>query len=247
MNELMFRMPLMAEAGDTGGEGGGGGAGGDGGTGGGALAGAGGEGSAGGEGGAGDGGTGDGGEGGALSGAGKAGTTADGQIDWDNISNEDFMGKVTMPTIEGVDVHADAVAKRYGDFCRKHHISPEVVGEFLKMEGESYAKGLKETNAANAKAQAELKANFDAQGEVLHKTFNKEQIGEAVKVLSGTFAGDKDFMKVATTLLANNSTMVKLLLNWGEHHKSDTTAGAGAGTGGESEQGFAARWTGQKI
>lgn len=244
MNGLMFRFPLMAEAGV---EGGGGGAGGEpaGGTG--ALAGAGESGAAGGEGGAGTGEAGAGANAGALAGAGNGGTTAEGAIDWDKITTEEYFGKVQIPEIEGCNVNAQAVSKRYGEFCRKHHISPEAVGEFLKLEGDAFMKGLNESNAAKAKEAAELKANFDAQGEALHKAFNKEQIGQAVKVLGNTFAGDKDFMKVATSLLANNTTLVKLLLNWGEHHGTDTTAGAGSGAGGDGERGFASRWTGKNI
>lgn len=240
MNEPLFgHWAKMDEAGDAGGEGGGGGAGGDAGN----L-------SAAGTDGAGDGDAGDGGDAGgegALAGAGKAGVDADGKIDWDKITSEEYFGKVTAPTIDGVDVNMDATMKNYGDFCRKHHIAPEVVTEFLKMEGDRFAKGMAADRATRAEEAKALKANFDAQGEALHKAYSNEQIGTAVKVLANNFAGDKDFMKVATTLMANNSTLVKLLLNYGEHHGVDNNAGAGNGAGGESAKGFAARWTGRNI
>ena len=240
----------MEEAGGAGGEGGGGGAvgtgsaggtGGEGGTGGGALGGgAGGQGSQGGEGGEG----GEGGDKGALGGAG-AGDT----IDWEKITDAEYFGRVKLPEVEGVRINAEFAAKRYGEFCRKHHISPEVAAEFMKLEGEGYAASMKKIDEASAKSAAEVKANFDAQGEALHRAYNAEQIQTAVNTLrnSAELNGDADFMKIVTGPMSNNKTMVALLLNWAQTHKTDANTGAGNGAGGGGDVGFAARWTGKKI
>ena len=237
----------MEEAGGAGGEGGGGGAGGtggaggaggDGGTDGGALGGgAVGQGSQGGEGG-------EGGDKGALGGAG-AGDT----IDWEKITDAEYFGRVKLPEVEGVRINAEFAAKRYGEFCRKHHISPEVAAEFMKLEGEGYAASMKKIDEASAKSAAEVKANFDAQGEALHKAYNAEQIQTAVNTLrnSAELNGDADFMKIVTGPMSNNKTMVALLLNWAQTHKTDANTGAGNGAGGGGDVGFAARWTGKKI
>ena len=258
---------FMAPEGGAGGEGGGGGSGGAGGGAGGAGAGAGDAGAggaAGGEGGAGGGAGGSGGifggqggegggagdatKGGALGGAGGKGEGggAAGEIDWEKITDEEFFAKVEIPTIEGVNINKEFVQKTYGEFLRKHHISPEAVKDYLAMEGATFKKAFdaaKEKEAAETKA---IKENFDAQGEALKKNFSEAQIETAVGALS-TFAEDKDFMQVATTNLSNNSTLVKLLLNWAEHHKVDGTTGAGQGQGSGGLSGFAERWTGKKI
>lgn len=228
--------------GGTGGNGGTGGQGGDGGTG-----------SQGGQGGqGGDGGTG--GQGGALSGgASKGGQGGDGgageAIDWDKISVEDLFKKVEMPTIEGVKANAEFVQKQYGEFCKKHHIDPKVVSEFMKLEGEAFAKELKESKAASDAEAQRVKENFDAQGAALRKEFNQIQIDEAVRTLQNDAAlnGDEDFMKMVTGPMSNNKTMMRLILNWAEHHKVDNTAGAGSGSGGSGAAGFAERWTGKKF
>lgn len=221
-----------------------------GGAGGGALGGgAGGAGDAGGAGGAEDQGgqggeDGEGGDKGALGGAG-AGDT----IDWEKITDAEYFGRVKLPEIEGVTINAELASKRYGEFCRKHHISPEVAAEFMKLEGEGYAASMKKIDEASAKSAAEVKANFDAQGEALHKAYNAEQIQTAVNTLrnSAELNGDADFMKMVTGPMSNNKTMVALLLNWAQTHKTDANTGAGNGAGGGGDYGFAARWTGKKI
>ena len=154
-----------------------------------------------------------------------------------------------MPEVEGVKINAEYAAKRYGEFCRKHHISPEVAAEFMKLEGEGYAASMKKLDEANAKTSAQVKANFDAQGEALHKAYNAEQIQTAVDVLrnSAELNGDADFMKMVTGPMSNNKTMVALLLNWAQTHKTDANTGAGNGAGGAGDKGFAARWTGKNI
>lgn len=246
-----------------GGEGGGGGAGGSGV----------GDGGAGGEGGAGsdDGGAGgaggaegtegaeggEGGSGGALSGGaskggtggGKGGDSGEDAIDWDKITVEDLFKKVDMPQIEGVKVNVEQVQKQYGEFCRKNHIDPKVVSEFMKLEGEAFAKESKESKAAVDAENRKVKENFDAQGAALRKEFNQIQIDEAVKTLQNdaTLNGDEDFMKVVTGPMSNNKTIMRLILNWAEHHKVDNTAGAGSGSGSSGLSGFAERWTGKKI
>lgn len=254
MNRLMFGLGLshvkMAEAGGEGG-GGAGGTGGEGGTGG--TGGTGGEGSTGGQGGAlgcagGTGGEG-GGTDGALSNGGKGGTTADGGIDWEKITDAEYFGKVTLPEIEGVKVNSDVVSQKYGEFCRKHHVSPEMVSEFLALEGKNFADDLKTRKESEASALAEQKKNFDAQGVELRKEFNQAQIDTCIKVLNETseLNGDKDFMQAVTGPLSNNKTIMRLILNWAEHHRSDTTAGATGGTGTGGAMNFASRWTGKKI
>lgn len=259
---------LMAPAGGEGGggggagggEGGGSGAGGgDGGGAGGAGGGTGGQGAGGTDGGAGggmfagqggQGGQGTGTEGGALGGGagnGGAGGAGDGAIDWDKITDDEYFGKVQVPTVEGVNMNMDYVKKTYGEFIRKHHISPEAVAEYLQMEGGAFKKVYDDTMAKQKAETDEIRKNFEAQGEALKKAYNPQQIETAVKALS-TFSEDKDFMQVATTNLSNNPTLVKLLLNWAEHNSVDDTAGAGAGAGaGGALAGFAERWTGKKI
>lgn len=248
---------LMAPAGgEGGGDGGAGGAGGEGGAGGQSGGGAG-----GGDGGAGGGmfagqggeGGGSGTEGGALGGAGSQGGEGgeggdgEGAIDWDKITDDEYFGKVQVPTVDGVTMNMDYVKKTYGEFIRKHHISPEAVAEYLQMEGGTFKKVYDETMAKQKAETDEIHKNFVAQGEALKKAYNPQQIDTAVKALS-TFSDDKDFMQVATTNLSNNPTLVKLLLNWAEHNSVDDTAGAGAGAGaGSALAGFAERWTGKKL
>lgn len=250
MNRLLFgfgrHYPLMAEGGGDGGAGGGGGTG----------DGAGGAGDGGGGAGTGDG-TGDGGAGGdgggALSGGngGAGGTGSDGSdtIDWDKITDADFFSKVTMPEIEGLKVNSEFVQKQYGEFCRKHHIDPKVVSEFMKLEGDAFKNELAERKAASDAEAKAIRENFDAQGKALRAEFNQIQIDEAVKCLQNdaTLKGDEDFMKMVTGPMSNNKTMMRLILNWAEHHKTDTTSGAGGGAGSNGNLGFAARWTGQKM
>ena len=154
-----------------------------------------------------------------------------------------------MPQIEGVKANVEQVQKQYGEFCRKHHIDPKVVSEFMKLEGEAFAKELKESKAAADAENRKVKENFDAQGAALRKEFNQIQIDEAVKTLQNdaTLNGDEDFMKVVTGPMSNNKTIMRLILNWAEHHKVDNTAGAGSGSGSSGLSGFAERWTGKKI
>lgn len=244
----------MAEEGGTdGGAGGGGGGGTGGGTGGGGDNGGAGAGQGGDDGD--NGGSGDGaGAGGALSGAGagtggSGGTGADDAIDWEKITDADFFAKVSMPEIEGVKVDSEYVQKQYGEFCRKHHIDPKVVTEFMKLEGEAYKSELAERKAARETADKEVKENFEAQGKALRAEFSQIQIDEAISALQNdaTLNGDADFMKAVTGHLSNNKTIMRLVLNWAEHHKSDTTAGAGAGAGGGGAVGFAERWIGKKF
>lgn len=251
---------FMAPGGGNGGEGGGGGAGGGGSSGTGDTgAGGGGSGGTGGEGGA-DGGMfggagGEGGDdptkGGALGGAGgeggKGGEGGTGdQVDWDRITDDEYFGKVEIPTVEGVNINTDHIKKTYGEFLRKHHISPEAVKDYLAMEGAIFKKAYDGAKAKEAEETKAVRENFEAQGEALKKAYSAEQIETAVSALS-TFSEDKDFMQIATTNLSNNSTLVKLLLNWAEHHKVDGTVGAGQGQGSGGLSGFAERWTGKKI
>lgn len=248
MSKLLFgfgrRYCVMAEEGDTGGAGGGGGGGGgtdtgtdNGGTG---------TDDAGGGGGAG-GGT-DSGAGGALSNAGDKGGAGGEPVDYSKMTDADYMAKVTAPNIEGVSLNLEDIGKRYATFCRENSISPEVLTKFLEMEGKYFAEDDKAIVAEMEKEAKARKENFDAQGEVLRKNYSDEQIKNAVSILaSDDFAKDEDFMKIATKELSNNSTLVKLLLNWGEHHKTDTGTGAGAGAGGGGASGFAERWIGKKL
>ena len=144
-------------------------------------------------------------------------------------------------------MNMDYVKKTYGEFIRKHHISPEAVAEYLQMEGGTFKKAYDDAMAKQKAETDEIHKNFVAQGEALKKAYNPQQIDTAVKALA-TFSDDKDFMQVATTNLSNNPTLVKLLLNWAEHNSVDDTAGAGAGAGaGSALAGFAERWTGKKL
>lgn len=199
-----------------------------------------------GQGGTGDGGTGT--AGGALAGGGKggAGEGGAGEIDWEKITDDEFFGKVQFPEVEGVTIGKDYVKQTYGEFIRKHHISPDAVADFLKLEGGNFRKAYDETMAKQAEETKAIKENFDAQGAELKKTYTPQQIETAVGALA-KFSDDKDFMQVATTNLSNNKTLVKLLLNWAEHNAVDDTAGAGQGQGSGGLAGFAERWTGKKI
>ena len=245
---------LMAPAGDEGGAGGGGGGAGGGGGEGGGEGGQGGGGSGGGDGGmfAGQGGEGGGAgdatKGGALGGAGEGGDggAGEGAIDWDKITDDEFFGKVQFPDVEGVSIGKDFVKKTYGEFIRKHHVSPETVADFLKLEGGNFRKAYDAAMAKQAEETKAIKENFEAQGAALKKAYSQEQIDTAVGALA-TFSEDKDFMQIATTNLSNNPTLVKLLLNWAEHHKVDDNTGAGQGQGSGGLSGFAERWTGKKI
>lgn len=193
----------------------------------------------------GEGGTGTGTEGGAL-GKGGAGEGGAGEIDWDKITDDEFFGKVQFPEVEGVTIGKDYVKQTYGEFIRKHHVSPEAVADFLKLEGGNFRKSYEEEMAKQAAETKAIKENFDAQGAELKKTYTPQQIETAVGALA-KFSDDKDFMKIATTNLSNNKTLVKLLLNWAEHNAVDDTAGAGQGQGASGLSGFAERWTGKKI
>lgn len=158
------------------------------------------------------------------------------------------MAKVKVPQIDGVQLNIEDVSKRYAAFCRENKISPEVMSKFLELEGKYFAEDDRKAAEEMQRVANERKANFDAQGELLKKTYTQEQIGTAVKVLgSDEFSGDKDFMAIATKELSNNPTLVKLLLNWSEHHQADTGTGAGQGTGAGGAVGFAERWTGKKL
>lgn len=251
MKNLLFGLfghyCLMApEDGNTGENGGGGGGtsgGGDGGQGGDngeTFATTGGDGGEGGEGGA---------TGGALAGAGKGGEGGEGDgttVDWDSMTDEKYFEGFEAPAVDGIEMNMEHVKKTYGAFLRKYHIPQEALKEYLEMEGKAFRKAYdtnKESEAAETKA---IKENFEAQGEALKKNFNEAQIETAVSTLA-TFSSDEDFMKIATTNLSNNSTLVRLLLNWAEHHKADGTAGAGNGQGGSPLSGFAERWTGKKM
>jgi hypothetical protein len=196
----------------------------------------------------GDGGSGTG--GGALSGAGEGkggeGEGGEGVIDWDKITDDEFFGKVQFPDVEGVSIGRDFVKKTYGEFIRKHHVSPETVADFLKLEGGNFRKAYDAAMAKHAEETKAIKENFEAQGAELKKAYTPHQIDTAVNALA-KFADDKDFMQVATTNLSNNKTLVKLLLNWAEHNAVDDTAGAGQGQGSGGLAGFAERWTGKKI
>lgn len=248
MNRLLFNMGnfgrnyIMAPEGGAGGDGGGSvGAG---------VAG-GGEGGSGGQDGQGGQG-GQGGAGGALSGAGgqggQGGQGGADTIDYAKITDADYMAKVKVPQIEGVQLNVEDVGKRYAAFCRENKIPPEVMSKFLELEGKYFAEDDKKAADEMQRVANEKKANFDAQGELLKKTYTQEQIGTAVKVLeTDEFSGDKDFMAIATKELSNNPTLVKLLLNWSEHHQADTGTGAGQGTGAGGTVGFAERWTGKKL
>lgn len=254
MRRLLFGLGgfdcLMApEDGNTG-ENGGGGGGGGGSSGGG-------EGGQGGDGGTtfattgGDGGEGgDGGQGGgALSGAGKGGDGGEGEattVDWDSMTDEKYFEGFEAPAVDGIEMNMEHVKKTYGAFLRKYHIPQDALKEYLEMEGKAFRKAYDTSSAKNAEELKAIKENFEAQGAALKKNFNEAQIETAVSTLA-TFSSDEDFMKIATTNLSNNSTLVRLLLNWAEHHKADGTAGAGNGQGGSPLSGFAERWTGKKM
>lgn len=268
MNKLMFgfgRHALLMDAaigaggevggGSAGGGAGGGGAGGvvAGGAGAEAGGGVGGEGGAGGQGGAlsnagGRGGQEDqGGQGGALSNAGKNGLTHEGGIDWDKISDADYFAQVKVPQIDGAQFNVEVAAKKYGRFCVENHISPDVIGKFLELEGRAFAESDKAQREEAERQSAEALKNFNAQGVELRKEFTADQLTNAAEVLGREFGHDDDFMKFATRELSNNKTLVKLLLNWREHHQTDGGTGLGKGAGGTGTIGFAERWTGKKV
>lgn len=249
MHRLLFGIgryyPLMAE---EGGEGGGGTGGEGAGTGAGTGGADGGEGMFGGTGGEATG-AGEAQKGGALGAGGEGGEGGEGgddAINWDTITDDEYFGKVQIPTVDGVNINSDFIKKNYGEFLRKHHISPEAVADYLKLEGGSFKKAYDEAQAKSKAENDALAANFQAQGKALREAYSPEQIQTAVKALS-SLSDDKDFMDIATLQLSNNKTLVKLLLNYAEHNSIDDVAGAGAGAGTGGLAGFAERWTGKRL
>lgn len=172
----------------------------------------------------------------------------DGQVDYKSMTDAEYMKKVVAPTIEGVTLNMEDVTKRYATFCRENGISPEVFSKFLDMEGKYFAEDDKKYAEESKKAAEIKRKNFEAQGAELRKAYTNEQIKSACEVLSKEeFAKDKDFMSIATKELSNNSTLLKLLLNWGEHHKEDAGSGLNNSASDSGLTGFASRWIGRKI
>lgn len=193
-----------------------------------------------------------GGEGGALSGGGdapEAGESGVGGIDWGSATADSLFASVEMPDIDGVKVDANLVKERYGDFCIKHRISPKAVSEFLKLDAEDATKAREASRRAEAEEERKDMENFNAQGDALRREFSQVQIDEAVDTLrhDSSLNGDRDFMEAVTGPMSNNKTMMRLILNWAEHHRVDSTPGAARGSSASGRQGFAARWTGMDI
>jgi hypothetical protein len=177
----------------------------------------------------------DGGEGGGGEGAPTAEAPA---VDWEKMTDEEYFKDFKPP--EGVD--AKELQANYGAFLRENRIPQSALSKFLEISAGIEKKAAEEESAAAEKAEAEAKAAFQAEGKALREAFNKEQIASAVEVLKG-FADDKAFFEAATGRFSNNATLVKLLVNWAETHRSDDVPGAAAGNGGGQDS-FLRNWTG---
>ena len=170
-----------------------------------------------------------------------------GAYDFTNATPEDYFGKVEVPSIDGIEFNRETAMKNYAQFCIDNKIAPEVLSKYLALEGGLVAEQNKAAAAEEAAQQAEARKNFEAQGAALKREFSPQQISTAVEALTKDFSRDKDFMRVATREMSNNPSLVRLLINWAETHKTDNGTGVGNGIGGGSERGFAARWTGKNY
>ncbi len=167
--------------------------------------------------------------------------------DWEHATADDYFSKVAPKLTDGVEFNPKIAALRYGQFCIDNKIPPEVLTQYLEMEGKFVADQNREASERQAKEDADVRKNFEAQGAVLKRDFSPQQIQSAVDVLGRDFAGDKDFMRYATREMSNNPSLVKLLVNWAETHQVDTGTGAGKGAGALGGRGFASTWTGKNY
>ena len=251
MKDWVFGRRYMAEAGGEGGGGAGGAgeAGGDGGEGG--AGGGTGGGAAGGEGEAGDGalnggkddegGAGDkGGEGGAQ-GALNGGGAQPEAIDWEKITDDEYIGKLKAP--DGQKFNED-VMKAYAPLLRECKIAPEVFQKFLAKDAElSKAIGEKRNRELEERRNAATEA-FKKAGEDFRKEYTPEQIKDMNSVIHDI--DDETFKQIVIkSPLSNNKTMGKMLLAYKQVYGNDSAPGS-AGAGAGKEKTFEQVWTGKQ-
>ena len=267
MKDWVFGRRYMAEAGGeggggSGGDGGSGGAGGEGGSGGSAAGvgagGAGGEGcgtggadGAGSEVGAGGGALngGQGGEGGAggkgreggSQGVLNGGGTQPEAIDWEKITDAEYIGKLKAP--EGQKFNEE-VMKAYAPLLRECKIAPEVFQKFLAKDAElSKALGEKRNRELEERRNAATEA-FKKAGDDFRKEYTPEQIKDMNSVIRDI--DDETFKQIVIkSPLSNNKTMGKMLLAYKQVYGNDSAPGS-AGAGAGKEKTFEQVWTGKQ-
>lgn len=160
-------------------------------------------------------------------------------VDYSKMSDEEYFKDFKPP--EGVEVDVGDLTKNYGEFLRRNGISQTALSEFLAIEDKLVKASSEAERAANEKAEKELKAEFQKEGEAVRREFSPEQI-ESAKTALREFGTDKTFMSLATGRLSNSATLVKLLVNWAETHRGDGVPGGGAAP--SQRQDFASLWRG---
>lgn len=226
MKRLVYRWPLMAEAGAAGGSGGGDPAQTDGQTG--AIS-----------------GNADtaqqtqtGDQTGALNGNTQTAQPATAEIDYGKMTDDEYLGKVTLP--EGQQWDKTAMSK-FAPLLRENKIPPEVFAKFVALDaqiakenGEAQQKRLDEENRAAREA-------FKTAGDEFRKEYTPEQMKEMNDTLSKI--GDETFKTLVTkSPLSNNKTMGRMLLAYRQVYGVEDTVPNG-GTAGSSDA-FAKRWMG---
>lgn len=177
---------------------------------------------------------------GALSDAGDARPAAEtAEPDWANMTDEDYFKGFQAP--EGVEVDLKDISANYGKFLRENRIPQKALAEYLKIDA-GIRKAADEKAAAEREAEDKaLKEQMADERAALVKEFNPEQIKVAVEALRG-FKEDRAFFEAATGRYSNNSTLVRLLVNWAETHGGDGLPGVKPTGGGGDD--FVRNWTG---
>ena len=160
-------------------------------------------------------------------------------VDYGKMTDEEYFKDFKAP--EGVEVDVAELTKDYGKFLRENGISREVFAKYLTLENGIQKAKADAAAAEDQKAEKAEREAFAKEGEAVRKEFTPEQIGSANAALR-QLSGDKMFHQFATGRMSNNSTLVRLLVNWAETHGGDGLPGAGKGAAKEVD--FATRWRG---
>lgn len=175
-------------------------------------------------------------DGGALDGVVKTQTDGEPQIDWDKITDEEYFRDFKVP--EGMDVDVSKLSQRYGAFLRENRIPQGVMSKFLEIE----AGVAKEQEAEAAKEEETARKAFAEEKAKTLKMFTPEQLASANSALA-ELKDDRAFFDFATGRMANNPTLVRLLVSWADSHAADGVDGAGKGAGTKPAD-FASLWRG---
>lgn len=163
------------------------------------------------------------------------------EVDYAKMTDDEYLGKVTLP--EGQKWDKAAMGK-YAPLLRESKIPPEVFAKFVALD----AQIAKENGeAAQKKADEENKAAreaFKAAGEAFRKEYTPEQMKDMNDTLSKI--DDETFVTLITkSPLANNKTMGKMLLAYRHVYGNEDGVPGGDANGGAA-RGFAEVWTGKK-